>query len=310
MNASQGRQWPDTHTAVTPSPSPHSHVASSPSAQDKGTRYIAREPDANGIIHYSTEEHATWQTLMERQMALVEGRVCREYRQGLERLALPHDRIPQLGEIDRVLKATTGWQTARVPALIPFTRFFELLAEKRFPVATFIRSPQELDYLQEPDIFHEIFGHCPMLTNPAFAEFTATYGRLGLAASKEERVYLARLYWMTVEFGMLRERQSDGSNALRLYGGGIISSPRETRYALGELGDTLGRPEHLDFDPVEALRTPYRIDILQPLYYVLKSLDDLHELAGRDIMALVHDAMRIGLKTPRFAPKDAGATSA
>lgn len=304
MNASQGRQWPDTQSTVMTSSSGTSHTAGSQATQGNGTRYVAREPDTNGIIDYSMEEHATWQTLMTRQMALVDGRVCREYQQGLERLALPHDRIPQLGEVDRVLEATTGWQTARVPALIPFTRFFALLAARRFPVATFIRSPQELDYLQEPDIFHEIFGHCPMLTNPAFAEFTATYGRLGLAASKEERVYLARLYWMTVEFGILRERQPDGSNALRLYGGGIISSPRETRYALGESGDTLGCPEHLDFDPVEALRTPYRIDILQPLYYVLASLDDLHQLAGRDIMALAREAMRLGLKAPCFTPKD------
>ena len=293
MNAPQGRHWPQTSQEAQPGSQ----------AKTKGTRYVAHEPDARGRIHYSDQENATWQTLMARQMALVEGRVCREYRQGLERLALPEDRIPQLGEIDRVLEAATGWRTARVPALIPFTRFFELLAERRFPVATFIRSPEELDYLQEPDIFHEIFGHCPMLTHPAFAEFTATYGRLGLAASKEERVYLARLYWMTVEFGMLRETQPDGSRALRLYGGGIISSPRETRYALGELADSLECPVHLPFDAVEALRTPYRIDILQPLYYVLESLDDLHELASRDIMALVHEAMTLGLKTPRFAPR-------
>ncbi|HBJ27177.1 MAG: phenylalanine 4-monooxygenase [Cobetia sp.] len=293
MNAPQGRHWPQTSQKAQPGSQ----------TKAKGTRYVAHEPDARGRIHYSDQENATWKTLMTRQMALVEGRVCREYRQGLERLALPEDRIPQLGEIDRVLEAATGWRTARVPALIPFTRFFELLAERRFPVATFIRSPEELDYLQEPDIFHEIFGHCPMLTHPAFAEFTATYGRLGLAASKEERVYLARLYWMTVEFGMLRETQPDGSRALRLYGGGIISSPRETRYALGELADSLERPAHLPFDAVEALRTPYRIDILQPLYYVLESLDDLHELASRDIMALVHEAMTLGLKTPRFAPR-------
>ncbi|NUJ55398.1 phenylalanine 4-monooxygenase [Cobetia marina] len=293
MNAPQGRHWPQTSQEAQ-------HGSQT---RAKGTRYMAHEPDARGHIQYSDQENATWQALMTRQMALVEGRVCREYLQGLERLALPVDRIPQLGEIDRVLEAATGWRTARVPALIPFTRFFELLAERRFPVATFIRSPEELDYLQEPDIFHEIFGHCPMLTHPAFAEFTATYGRLGLAASKEERVYLARLYWMTVEFGMLRETQPDGSRALRLYGGGIISSPRETRYALGELADNLERPEHLPFDAIEALRTPYRIDILQPLYYVLESLEDLHELASRDIMALVHEAMALGLKTPRFAPR-------
>lgn len=132
-----------------------------------------------------------------------------------------------------------------MPALIPFDTFFELLASRRFPVATFIRSPEELDYLKEPDIFHELFGHCPMLTAPSFAEFTATYGRLGKAATHKERVYLARLYWLTVEFGLV-----DTPAGRRIYGGGIISPPKETLHALSEV------PEHLPFNPVEAMRTP------------------------------------------------------
>ncbi len=169
----------------------------------KKTAYQARMPDADGHIAWSEQENATWRTLMERQVELLPGRVCQEYLDGMERLALPVERIPQLAEVDAVLREATGWETAQVPALIPFDTFFELLASRRFPVATFIRTPEELDYLQEPDIFHEIFGHCPMLTNPAFAEFTATYGRLGLEASPKERVYLARLYWMTVELGLV-----------------------------------------------------------------------------------------------------------
>ncbi len=206
----------------------------------KTTHYVAREPDAQGHIHYPDAEHAVWQTLVERQLKLLEGRACQEYLDGLDQLALPRERIPQLGEINRVLAATTGWQVERVPALIPFQRFFELLASKRFPVATFIRTPEELDYLQEPDIFHEIFGHCPLLTNPWFAEFTHTYGQLGLAASKEERVYLARLYWMTVEFGLV-----DTPAGRRIYGGGILSSPKETLYSLSS------EPEQQAFDPLE-----------------------------------------------------------
>ena len=154
---------------------------------------------------------------------MIEGRACQEYLDGIEQLGLPHERIPQLDEINRVLQATTGWRVARVPALIPFQTFFELLASQQFPVATFIRTPEELDYLQEPDIFHEIFGHCPLLTNPWFAEFTHTYGKLGLKASKEERVFLARLYWMTIEFGLVETDQGK-----RIYGGGILSSPKET----------------------------------------------------------------------------------
>ncbi|TFH87426.1 phenylalanine 4-monooxygenase [Billgrantia azerbaijanica] len=255
------------------------------------TGYRARLPDEHGYIDWPDEDNATWQTLMQRQLGVIEGRVCQEYLEGLERLALPHDRVPQLADIDRVLRATTGWETAQVPALIPFDTFFELLSSRRFPVATFLRAPEELDYLKEPDIFHEIFGHCPMLTNPAFAEFTATYGRLGLTASPKERVYLARLYWLTVEFGLV-----DTPRGRRIYGGGIISSPKETLHALSDT------PEHLPFDPIEALRTPYRIDILQPLYYVLDDLATLHDLSRQDIMGLVHRAMALGLHAPRFTP--------
>lgn len=256
------------------------------------TCYQARQPGADGHIHYPDEDHGVWQTLIERQLKLLNGRACQQYLDGLDLLALPRERIPQLAEINRVLQDTSGWQVAPVPALIPFQRFFELLASRRFPVATFIRSRKELDYLQEPDIFHEVFGHCPLLTNPGFAEFTRIYGQLGLQASKEERVYLARLYWMTMEFGLL-----DTLAGRRIYGGGILSSPKETLYSLSE------EPDHQPFDPVEAMRTPYRIDILQPVYFVLADLAQLFELTKRDLMPLVHQAMRQGLHPPRFAPK-------
>lgn len=258
----------------------------------KTTRYQAREPDAQGHIAYPDEDHRVWQTLIERQSVLLEGRACAEYLTGIEHLNLPRERIPQLAEINQVLEGTTGWQVARVPALIPFQQFFELLASKRFPVATFIRTREDLDYLQEPDIFHEVFGHCPLLTNPWFAEFTHTYGKLGLAASKEQRVFLARLYWMTIEFGLV-----DTPAGRRIYGGGILSSPRETLYSLCD------QPTHQVFNPVEAMRTPYRIDILQPVYFVLPSLRELFELAGQDIMAMVRLAQQAGLHTPLFAPK-------
>lgn len=258
----------------------------------KQTQYVARQPDEDGFIDYPEGEHAVWHTLITRQLKVIENRACQEYLDGIEQLKLPLERIPQLGDINRVLDASTGWQVARVPALIPFQTFFELLASKRFPVATFIRTPEELDYLQEPDIFHELFGHCPLLTNPWFAEFTHAYGRLGLAASKEQRVYLARLYWMTIEFGLL-----DTPAGRRIYGGGVLSSPKETLYSLS------GEPEHQVFDPVEAMRTPYRIDILQPLYFVLPDLKRLFELAHQDIMQMVAEAMRLGLHAPKFPPK-------
>jgi phenylalanine-4-hydroxylase len=258
----------------------------------KQSGYVAREPDSSGFINYPEAEHEVWNTLITRQLKVIEGRACQEYLDGVEQLALPHDRIPQLGEINRVLAAATGWQVARVPALIPFQTFFELLANKQFPVATFIRSREELDYLQEPDIFHEVFGHCPLLTNPWFAEFTHAYGKLGLAANKEQRVFLARLYWMTIEFGLVNT-----PHGMKIYGGGILSSPKETLYSLSQT------PEHQAFDPVEAMRTPYRIDILQPVYFVLPDLKRLFDLAQQDIMGMVTQATALGLHAPRFAPK-------
>ncbi len=168
--------------------------------------------------------------------------------------------------------------------MISFDRFFQLLANKEFPVATFIRSREEFDYLQEPDVFHEIFGHCAMLTHPAFAEFTHTYGKLGLAASKEDRVYLARLYWFTIEFGLLNSK--DG---LRIYGGGILSSPGETQYAIGS-----DVPERKAFDVVDVLRTPYRIDIMQPVYFMINSINDLFDVSQLDLMAMVQQARIFG----------------
>lgn len=258
----------------------------------KGTQYQARMPDANGVIHYSDEENRIWADLISRQLECIQGKACDEFMTGLAALDLPRHRIPQLSEVDAVLEAATGWRTAQVPALISFERFFELLANKQFPVATFIRSREEFDYLQEPDIFHEIFGHCPLLTNPAFAHFTHTYGKLGLAANPKERVYLARLYWFTVEFGLVNTPMGR-----RIYGGGILSSPGETHYALSE------EPEHQPMAVLDAMRTPYRIDIMQPIYYVLESIDDLYSLAEMDLMALVHQAMALGLFEPKFPPK-------
>lgn len=257
-----------------------------------GTHYHAHQSDGQGLIAYSQEEHATWQTLIERQLPCLEGRACRQYQEGLSLLDLPRDRIPQLGEINAVLTPCTGWSVVAVPALISFDRFFDLLAHRQFPVATFIRRREELDYLQEPDIFHEIFGHCAMLTNPAFADFTHTYGQLGLAASKEERVFLARLYWFTVEFGLLQSPEG-----LRIYGGGILSSIGETTYALS------GRPRLEPFRLLDVLRTPYRIDIMQPIYYVLPSLDSLYQLTREEILASLAQARALGLFAPAYPPK-------
>lgn len=260
----------------------------------KSSKYEAKVPDDNGIIPYSDEENRIWSELYARQMEIIPGRVCDEFLTGLDTLSLPQDRIPQPGEVSEVLRDATGWEVAPVPALINFDRFFKLLSERKFPAASFIRSRDEMDYLQEPDIFHEIFGHTAMLTHQAFADFTAAYGRAGVEASKEERVYLARLYWFTVEFGLLSTAEGT-----RIYGGGIASSPGETVYAV-ESPEPIRRP----FDPIDALRTPYRIDIYQSVYYVLDRMDDLFELADTDLLALIRKARALGPFAPTYPPKD------
>lgn len=262
----------------------------------KSTKYISKTPNENGTIEWTEEENTIWQELITRQLSIVKNTACEEYIAGLEKLNLPKDRIPQLAEVSSVLETTTGWTCEPVPALIGFGEFFRLLSEKKFPVATFIRSREEFDYLQEPDIFHEIYGHCPLLTNPSFANYTQAYGQMGLNASKEQRVFLARLYWFTVEFGLL-----DTPKGLRVYGGGILSSPTETEYALNDKN-----VERKPLDVLDVLRTQYRIDILQPIYFMLNKVSDLdkiRELEVEDIMAMIEQAKEIGLHPPKFELK-------
>ena len=275
--------------------------------------YLSHQPDGQGHIHYSTDENAMWQALLTRQAKQIPNRACSAYLEGLEKLNLPSTHIPQLNDIDQILQATTGWQTAAVPALISFGKFFKLLANKRFPVATFVRRFEDMDYIEEPDIFHEIVGHCPLLTHPAFAAFNETYGKLGLNASKEERWFLARLYWFTIEFGLVGTHPDNR----RIYGGGILSSPSETIYALNgsdkryQSGNQhhskhqqpQNQPEHRTFDLLDVLRTPYRIDHIQPIYYVIDDLDTLFDIVDSDIMGMVKQAMSLGLFEPTYAPK-------
>jgi phenylalanine-4-hydroxylase len=260
----------------------------------KSTKYEAKVPDENGIIPYTDDEHSVWRDLYARQIDVIQGRVCQEFHDGLEILDLPHDRIPQPKEVSRILHERTGWQVAPVPALINFDKFFKLLSEKKFPAASFIRTRESMDYLQEPDIFHEIFGHTTMLTHKAFADFTHAYGKAGVKASKKERVFLARLYWFTVEFGLI-----DTPAGTRIYGGGIASSPGETVYSL-ESDEPLRRP----FDPLDALRTPYRIDIYQTVYYIIDRMNDLFDLAGEDLLGLIRKARALGQFEPTYPPKE------
>lgn len=257
--------------------------------------YVSRQPDTHGHINYSDDENAMWQALLERQAKQIPNRASSAYLEGLEKLKLPATHIPQLQDIDDILQASTGWQTAAVPALISFGKFFKLLADKRFPVATFIRRFDDIDYIEEPDIFHEIVGHCPLLTHPAFATFNETYGKLGLNATKQERLYLARLYWFTIEFGLMGATKE----TRKIYGGGILSSPSETIYALSD------EPDCRAFDLIDVLRTPYRIDQIQPIYYAINDLDTLFDIVNSDIMGAVKKAMSLGLFEPTYAIKTA-----
>ncbi len=259
----------------------------------KGTKYQAKAPDKRGHIAYTREEDRIWAALYERQMKVLPGRACEEYMHALARLNLPPERVPQATEVSKVLRRHTGWEVAPVPALIKFDDFFRLLSEKKFPAASFIRTWDEFDYLQEPDIFHEIFGHTPLLTDERFAEFTHAYGKYGLKATKEDRALLAALYWFTVEFGLINTPKG-----LRAYGAGIMSSPGELVYSL-----TSNKPQRKPFDPVDAMRTPYRIDIYQPVYFVIDSLYDLFEVAQQDLFALIDEVRQLGMHPPTFPPK-------
>ena len=258
----------------------------------KTTKYVAKVPDASGYIPYTEEEHETWNILITKQRPIAAQYACDEWLEASERMRFPTDRIPQCVDISKVLQAHTGWSVYPCAALINFDDFFKLLANKQFPAASFIRSRDELEYLAEPDIFHEIFGHTPLLTDPRFAEFTHIYGQLGLKADSKDRKYLARLYWFTVEFGLLKQR-----GQFKSYGAGIVSSMGETPYAIES-----PLPQRLRFDPLAALRTPYRIDIFQTVYYWIESLDELYNVAHTDLMGLLAEAKRLGLFEPTFPP--------
>ncbi|NVJ50560.1 MAG: phenylalanine 4-monooxygenase [Gammaproteobacteria bacterium] len=257
------------------------------------TQYTAKATDGAGWVRYDDIEDDTWAFLYARQMELIKGRACQEYEQGLRVLGLNDKQVPQLPDVNRALMNATGWQVEAVPALIPFQQFFELLAERKFPAATFIRTPLEIDYLQEPDIFHELFGHCPLLTDPVFADFVHNYGKLGVAASPVQRRYLARIFWFTVEFGLIKE-----NNQTRIYGAGILSSPSETRYALED-----ERASRVEFNLARALRTPYRIDILQPQYFVIDSFNELFDIMNESIMDKIDEAIALGDYAPLFQAK-------
>lgn len=250
-------------------------------------KYEAKVPDQFGMVAYTDDEHAVWKTLYNRQIELLPGRACQEFLDGIQALHLSPEKIPQLPDVSAKLKALTGWSVAPVKALISFKEFFDLLASRKFPAATFIRLPEHLDYLKEPDIFHEIFGHCPLLTNRAFADFTQRVGEFGQSMTNVERVMLARLYWFTVEFGLIST-----TNGLRIFGGGILSSKGESVYALES-----HVPRRQPFDLLTVLRTTYRYDEMQKDYFIINSFEELFALTNVDLKEIFKEAKAKGVIT-------------
>ena len=222
---------------------------------------------------YAGAEHAIWRTLFERQTKLLAGRACEEFLSGISTLAVTADRIPDFGRLNDILRRATGWRIVAVPGLVPDDVFFGHLAARRFPATCFIRRPDQLDYIAEPDIFHDVFGHVPLLANPVFGDYMQAYGAGGLKALGLGSLHrLARLYWYTVEFGLIRTPRG-----LRIYGSGIVSSKGESVYCLDS-----PRPNRIGFDLLRVMRTAYRIDDFQQTYFVIDSFDQLFDATRPD----------------------------
>ncbi|WP_428683909.1 phenylalanine 4-monooxygenase [Sphingopyxis sp.] len=215
---------------------------------------------------FTPDEHAMWDRLFARQSEMLPGRASEAFLRGIDVLKLEKPGIPDYRELNARLMAATGWQVVAVPGLVPDEVFFDHLANRRFPAGNFIRTPEQLDYLQEPDVFHDVFGHVPMLADPVFADYMVAYGEGGLRSLKFDALkQLARLYWYTVEFGLIRE-----AGGLRIYGAGIVSSYAESVFALDS-----DSPNRIGFDLARVMRTDYRIDDFQQNYFVIDSLDQL-----------------------------------
>ncbi|WP_324749408.1 phenylalanine 4-monooxygenase [Sphingomonas sp. LY54] len=227
---------------------------------------------------FSAEDHRVWDVLFARQQKLLPGRAVEAFGQSLDVLRLSRPGVPNFEELNERLHARTGWTVVAVPGLVPDDVFFQHLSERRFPAGNFIRTAEQLDYLEEPDVFHDVFGHVPLLAESEFADFMQALGHLGLEALDQGALHrLARLYWYTVEFGLARE-----NGDLRIYGAGILSSFGESRYALeSEV------PNRLGFDLERVLRTTYKTDSYQMAYFVINRFEDVLNLVQRgDLSAL------------------------
>lgn len=217
----------------------------------------------------TAEDHWVWDTLFARQRTLLHGRAVSDFEEGLEVLRLSRPGVPNFDELNEKLHARTGWRVVAVPGLVPDDVFFRHLSNRTFPAGNFIRKASQLDYLEEPDVFHDVFGHVPMLAQPAVADFMQELGVRGLEAFDLGQLHrIARLYWYTVEFGLTRE-----AGRLKIYGAGILSSFGESHYSLES-----AKPHRLRFDVRRVLRTRYRTDAFQQSYFVIDRFEDALDL--------------------------------
>lgn len=240
---------------------------------------------------YSREEHAIWTTLYQRQMKVLKGRAAPEHFAGLELLNLNEGGIPDFRRINEKLEKLTGWTVVTVPGLIPEREFYEHLANRRFVSGRFIRDANTLDYLPEPDIFHDVFGHVPLLTQPVFADYMQAYGKGGLRSLEFDTIKnMARLYWYTVEFGLINTPEGR-----RIYGAGIVSSKSESIFCLDARS-----PNRIHFDLERIMRTDYRYDDFQQTYFVIDSYDELMEATYADFAPIYERLPSL----PEFKPSD------
>ena len=262
----------------TPDRKTDHYTASHPDDLPQAADYTVQQP-----LHlYTEQDHQTWRTLYARQAQLLNGRACDEYLRGLQQLRMSHERVPDFNELNDILRAHTGWQIVAVNGLVPDEVFFDHLANRRFPCTWWMRRPEQMDYLQEPDCFHDVFGHVPLLINPVFADYMQAYGEGGLKAERLQVLpMLARLYWYTVEFGLIQT--ADG---LRIYGAGIVSSKAESLYSLDS-----DAPHRVGFDLRRILRTEYKNDDVQKTYFVIRDFAQLFDQTRADF-TLIYDELK------------------
>ncbi len=228
---------------------------------------------------YTPDEHDVWRTLYRRQWKLLPNRVVNSFLDGLGKLEIAADGIPDFNRLNEILHAASGWQIVAVPGLVPDDVFYTHMAARRFPAGNFIRRPDQLDYIEEPDVFHDVFGHAPLLMNPTFADYIHAYAELALRTDPADLFRLARLYWFTVEFGLIAT-----GHGPRIYGAGIVSSAGESVFSLESPS-----PHRIAFDIHRVLRTDYRIDDYQSTYFVIDGADQLYDLVRGALPAALSD---------------------